>query len=306
MRNQKNQAGLFSGLLNNIANKVSSARSYGTAVAVSLLIVSVAGCSLYPILSVSPEKTLLLATTTSTVNSGLLDDILPCFEKKYGAVVKVIPVGTGQAFEMGRRGDVDIVMVHAPSKEEEFIDKGYGTYRYEVCYNFFVLVGPPGDPAGVKEAVDVAEAMRRIYESHSRFVSRGDDSGTHLKEKELWELAGFDYSHEIDIIENKWYYSVCAGMGDTLIRANELDAYTLADEGTFWAYTRGINLEILLRDNLCLRNQYSVIPVNPERFEHVNYDLAMNFVVWITSLETQMKIACFEKNGHRLFIPSGV
>ncbi len=269
-----------------------------------ILLVSVLGVALFLTGNPSSEKTLLLATTTSTANSRLLDDILPDFEEKYNCTVNVIPVGTGQALEMGRRGDVDILMVHAPSKEKEFVDNRYGTSRYPVFYNYFVLVGPPNNPAGIISTDNSTEAMIKIFNSQSSFVSRGDESGTHTKEKELWAAAGFDYGNEIDIQENGWYYSVSAGMGNTLIRTNERIAYTLSDEGTFWSLKGDMDLDIILREDENLLNPYSVIPLNPAKFSHVNYRLAMQFVDWITANSTQQKIGAFENKGHQLFVPN--
>jgi tungstate transport system substrate-binding protein len=278
----------------------------GTAINIIIVIFIIAmlAYALYQTGNPSSEENLWLATTTSTVNSGLLDEILSNFEDEYNCTVKVTPVGTGQALEMGRRGDVDILMVHAPFQEQEFIEQGYGTGRYLVCYNYFVIVGPSNDPANLKNAPNSSEAMRIIFEGEFEFVSRGDDSGTHTKEKELWQDAGFDYGSEIDIPENRWYNSVGTGMGNALIIANELEAYTLSDEGTFWAYEGNLDLEIVLREDQNLVNQYSVIPINPDKFSHVNHDLSMKFVDWITSQEIQDRIANFEKNGHRLFIPN--
>ncbi len=281
----------------------------GTAINIIIVIFIIAmlAYALYQTGNPSSEKILLLATTTSTANSGLLDEILPDFEKEYDVTVKVTPVGTGQALEMGRRGDVDILMVHAPLQEQEFVDQGYGTERYLVCYNYFVIVGPSDDPADIKNAQNVSEAMRIIFTSQStevKFVSRGDESGTHTKEKQLWVNAGFDYESEIDVLENQWYLSAGAGMGNALIIANELEAYTLSDEGTFWAFEGNLDLEIVLREDQNLTNQYSVIPIDPDEHSHVNYDSSMKFVNWITSSNTQEKIAKFEKNDHRLFMPN--
>ncbi|UCH88727.1 MAG: substrate-binding domain-containing protein [Thermoplasmata archaeon] len=280
---------------------------YGRTIAIIvilILIISIVGVALYYTGNPDSDEILLLATTTSTANSGLLDEILPYFEDEYDVKVKVTPVGTGQALEMGRRGDVDILMVHAPSREQEFVDDGYGTQRYLVCYNYFVIVGPPDDPVDIKSAANVTDAMNRIYEGEHNFASRGDDSGTHTKEKSLWAGAGFDYTNDIDIPENEWYKYVSAGMGDTLFRANELEAYTLSDEGTFWSVEDTIDLEIVLREDPNLLNQYSVIPANPDKFSHVNYELAMKFVEWITSEDTQDRIGSFEANDHKLFTPN--
>ncbi|UCF08603.1 MAG: ABC transporter permease [Thermoplasmata archaeon] len=269
-----------------------------------LLIISALAFALYLTGNPSSERTLLLATTTSTANSGLLDYILPEFEERYDCTVKVTPVGTGQALEMGRRGDVDVLMVHAPSKEEDFVREGYGTQRFAVCYNYFVIVGPTSDPADIKNANNVSDAVKIIFSSESTFVSRGDDSGTHTMEKALWEAAGYDYNSEIDIPENGWYYSVSAGMGNTLVRANELEAYTLTDEGTFYAYEGSLDLDVVLREDPNLLNQYSIIPVNPGKFTHVNFEAAWDFVEWITSESTQERIGDFEANGHNLFVPN--
>jgi tungstate transport system substrate-binding protein len=271
-----------------------------------VLLISIITIALFMTGNPSSDKTLLLATTTSTANSGLLDSILPDFEKEYDVTVKVTPVGTGQALEMGRRGDVDVLMVHAPTREIEFVEDGYGTTRYPVCYNYFILVGPSNNPAGITLTDNSSEAMIKIFDSQSNFASRGDDSGTHTKEKELWEASGYDYETVIDIQDNNWYYSVSAGMGDTLIRANELQAYTLSDEGTYWAFEGNLDLDIVLRQDGNLINPYTVIPISPAKFSHVNYRLAVQFTNWITSDEIQNKIGAFENNGHQLFVPNEV
>jgi tungstate transport system substrate-binding protein len=273
-------------------------------IAILIVIISLLTYALYQSGNPDSKNTLLLATTTSTANSGLLYEILPDFEDEFDVNVKVIPVGTGQALEMGKRGDVDILMVHIPEREQEFVNQGYGTQRYPVCYNYFVIVGPSNDPENLKNAPNSSEAMRMVFEGEFKFVSRGDESGTHIKEQALWAAAGFDYESEIDTPDNDWYYSVSAGMGDTLIRANELRAYTLSDEGTFWAFEGGLDLEIVLREDPNLLNQYSVIPIDSDKHSHVNSDLSLKFVEWITSQDTQDKIANFEKNGHHLFIPN--
>jgi tungstate transport system substrate-binding protein len=271
---------------------------------VLILLISIIGVALYLTGNPSQENVLRLATTTSTANSGLLDHLIPGFEKQYNCTVWVTPVGTGQALEMGRRGDVDVLMVHAPAREEEFVKNRYGRARYPVFYNYFVIVGPPDNPAGITTNDNSSEVMNKIFNTHSNFASRGDDSGTHTKERELWEAAGFDYESEIDIQGNDWYYSVSAGMGDTLIRANELRAYTLSDEGTFWAFEGDLDLEIVLGEDENLLNPYSVIPINPAKFSHVNYRLALQFVDWISENSTQQKIGAYEKDGHQLFIPN--
>jgi tungstate transport system substrate-binding protein len=250
------------------------------------------------------EDVLLLATTTSTANSGLLDEIMPDFEEEYHCVVKITPVGTGQALEMGRRGDADILLVHAPSSEIEFVEQGYGTERTQVMYNEFVIVGPPSDHAGIKGMKNTTTALNLIHNSETKFASRGDDSGTHKKETSLWSEAGFDYSSQIDIPDNNWYISVSAGMGDTLTRANELEACTLTDEGTFFSYESDLDLEIMVKGTSSLINQYSIIPINPDKHPHVNSDLAEEFVDWLVSVHVQEKIGDFEANGKTLFTPN--
>jgi tungstate transport system substrate-binding protein len=250
------------------------------------------------------ESTLLLATTTSTANSGLLDEIIPDFQKKYDCVVKITPVGTGAALQMGRDGDADVLLVHAPSSEIEFVEQGYGTERTLVMFNQFIIVGPPADPAGIQDSCDTVASLKTIYENDIAFVSRGDDSGTHKKEKSLWEGAGYDYATEIDIPDNDWYKSVSAGMGDTLTRASELQAYTMTDEGTYFAYQSDLDLESMVKGDDTLFNQYGVIPVNPDKHDHVNNDLAEKFVEWLTSPEVQKMIGDFTANGKQLFIPN--
>jgi tungstate transport system substrate-binding protein len=273
-------------------------------IAILIVIISLLLYALYQSGNPDSKNTLLLATTTSTANSGLLDEIIPDFEDEFDVNVKVIPVGTGQALEMGKRGDIDILMVHAPEREQDFVNQGYGTQRNLVCYNYFMIVGPSNDPANLKNAQNSSEAMRMIFEGEFKFVSRGDDSGTHIKEQALWSAAGYEYKSDIDLLDSDWYYSVSAGMGTTLLRTNELQAYTLSDEGTFWSYEGNLDLEIVLREDPNLLNQYSVIPIDPDKHSHVNYDLSIKFVDWITSTEIQDRIGNFEKNGHQLFIPN--
>ncbi len=264
------------------------------------LVVFTVGCTF----KTDSKGVLMLATTTSTANSGLLDHILPEFEEEYNCMVKVTPVGTGQALEMGRNGDADVLLVHAPSSEIEFVEDGYGTARTLVMYNQFIIVGPGADPAGLKGTSNTTAAMETFFEGEIKFVSRGDDSGTHKKEKSLWEAAGYDYATEVDIIDNDWYLSVSAGMGDTLTRANELEAYTLADEGTYYSYQSDLDLDIIVSGDSQLFNQYSVVPVNPAKHSHVNEELANDFVEWLTSPEVQQMIADFTADGKQLFTPN--
>lgn len=248
----------------------------------------------------SQRKELVLATTTSTYDSGLLDAIIPDFEMRYDVEVKIIAVGTGQALRLGERGDADVLLVHAPEKEIEFVKKGYGVYRREVMYNQFIVVGPKSDPADIDRETNVTNAFERIVESRSKFASRGDDSGTHIKEIEIWANAGFSPSKFGD-----WYLELGQGMGDTLRMANELNAYALTDEATWYALERELdNLRVMVCGDQSLFNQYGVIPVNESLHPNVEGELAKAFADWITSDEVQNMIADYRKDGHQLFTPN--
>lgn len=243
------------------------------------------------------KQILILATTTSTYDTGLLDEILPIFEKKHNATVKTIAVGTGEAIAMGQRGEADVLLVHSPKTEEQFVADGYGVNREDVMYNDFVIVGPASDPAGIR-GMDAPSALKQIA-SATLFVSRGDDSGTHKKEKELWQKAGSQPPSDC-------YISTGQGMAETLRIADEKGAYTLVDRGTYLSLKQSMSLVILVEGDEILRNPYGVIAVNPAKFPKVNYDLAMKFIGWITSVETQQIIADFgrERYGQPLFIPN--
>lgn len=250
-----------------------------------------------PAAEASDPGRLILSTTTSTADSGLLDYILPDFEEKTGIEVDVIAVGTGQALEMGRAGDADVVLVHSRAAEDQFVAEGHGTERYDVMYNDFIIIGPPSDPAGISGMESAAEAFARIAETESIFVSRGDESGTHNKELAIWKEAGIEPSGD-------WYQSAGQGMGAVITIANEQQGYTLSDRATFVAFdAEGLELVILVEGDPILFNPYGVIPVNPETHPGVNYEAAQQFAEWITSLETQELIASFEVNGNQLFIP---
>ena len=245
--------------------------------------------------SQSEPQQLTIATTTSTNDSGLMDYLLPEFEEKYDAKVDVIAVGTGQALALGESGDVDAVLVHARPLEDKFVADGYGVNRKDVMYNDFIILGPADDPAGIAGMESVAEALARIAATGSPFVSRGDNSGTHVKEMALWEMAGVKPAGD-------WYLSVGQGMGATLTVADEQQAYTLSDRGTYLKrLSEGIDLEIMVEGDPPLNNPYGVIMVNPERFPDVNADLAQKFVDWLTSPETQEAINAYRVNGHQLF-----
>jgi tungstate transport system substrate-binding protein len=251
-------------------------------------------------------QVLRLATTTSTADSGLLDAILPAFEEEHNARVDVVAVGTGQALALGEAGDADVLLVHARSREDEFLAAGHGTARYDVMYNDFILVGPAEDPAGVSGMATAAEALAAISTTGSPFASRGDDSGTHTKELSLWEAAGITP-------EAPWYASLGQGMGETLTYANEQQAYTLADRGTFLAQQANLpNLAVLVGGSTiaengdpALLNPYGVLLVNPDKGEHIQADLAREFAEWLISAETQQAIAGFGQDtfGQPLFYP---
>jgi tungstate transport system substrate-binding protein len=261
-----------------------------------LLVVGLAALVACGAASKEPE-TLVLATTTSTYDSGLLDYILPDFEEQYNATVDVVAVGTGEAIALGEAGDADVLLVHARSREDAFVEAGHGTQRYNVMYNDFVIVGPADDPAGIKGMDSPAEAFHTLADSEATFVSRGDDSGTHTKEQAIWEEAGLTP-------EGDWYQSTGLGMGEVLTLSDEQQAYTLSDRATYLVRkAEGLNLEVLVEGDPVLFNPYGVIPVNPEMHEGVNYELAQQFADWITSVETQELIASFEMNGSPLFYP---
>ncbi len=248
----------------------------------------------------SAEKTILISTTTSVENSGLLSYILPHFEKKTGIKVYVVARGTGAAIEMGKRGDADLVFVHAKELELEALKQGYFINRHDVCYNDFIVVGPKNDPAGIKGLKRASEAFKKIANSGSLFVSRADKSGTHMKELKLWEFAG------INPKEQSWYLEAGQGMEKTLRISNEKQAYTLTDRGTWLAVKHRLeDLTLLFEGDPILFNQYGVMAVNPQRHKHVRYKEAMQLINWLISKEGQSLIGSFkDKNGNQLFIPN--
>lgn len=243
------------------------------------------------------ETRLRMSTTTSTENSGLLKVLLPPFEKANNCKVDVIPVGTGKALKLGENGDVDVVLVHARPAEDKFVAGGFGVDRRDVMHNDFVLVGPKTDPAKVKEAKTAVEAFKRLAEGKGDFISRGDDSGTNKKEKELWKAAGITP-------KGKWYIEAGQGMGPALMMASEKKGYTLADRGTFYAYEKKIDLPILFQGDKALFNPYGVIAVNPKKYPSINYDLATKFINYITGPQGRKIIADFKVDGKQLFFPA--
>ncbi|MFN8439703.1 MAG: substrate-binding domain-containing protein [Caldilineaceae bacterium] len=254
-------------------------------------------------------QVLRLATTTSTADSGLLDAILPVFEKAYNVRVDVVAVGTGQALEIGTKGDADVVLVHARAREDKFVADGDGINRLDVMYNDFVVVGPSDDPAAAKSSQVAKEAFAKISAAGANFASRGDDSGTYTKEKSIWAASGITPT-----TDSGWYFSVGQGMGETLTFANEKLAYTLTDRGTWLSMQDKLpNLVVILggetidqNTDKALLNPYGVIPVNPDKHPGVNFDLATKFAEWLTSPETQTLIGDYGKDkfGQSLFYPS--
>lgn len=242
-----------------------------------------------------PEaRRLRLATTTSTENSGLLGVLLPPFEQRCGCKVDVIAVGTGKALKLGELGDVDVVLVHARKLEDRFVAEGWGVGRRDVMHNDFVLVGPAGDPAAVKTASDAAEAFRRVARARSTFVSRGDRSGTHEKELEIWARAAVAH-------DRAWYLEAGQGMSEVLTMAAERGAYTLSDRGTYLAHPRHAELPVLFQGDPSLFNPYGVIAVNPEKHPQVDHARALQFIEFLTGEEGRAIISGFRVGGEQLF-----
>ncbi|MFP4226630.1 MAG: substrate-binding domain-containing protein [Desulfobacterales bacterium] len=247
-------------------------------------------------------QTLMMATTTSTDNTGLIDELAPQFKKDTGITLKWTAVGTGKALEIGRNCDVDLLMVHAPGAEEEFVKKGYGIERTQIMYNDFVVIGPARDPADI-EGLPVTAALKKIADERALFVSRGDASGTHKKELSLWETAGVQMP-----VNEPWYLETGQGMISTIRIAIERDGYTLTDRGTYikHAHTQGgsPSMKILVQGEPVLFNQYSTIAINPARCKNVKYDPARKFIDWITSKRIQDFIANYKLLGKPLFTPN--
>jgi tungstate transport system substrate-binding protein len=246
------------------------------------------------------DKFITVASTTSTENSGLFEYLLPIFQEKTGIEVRVVAVGTGQAIELARNGDADVLFVHHKPSEEKFVADGFGVERHEVMYNDFVIVGPAADPAGIKGDTDVVDAMKKIAAAEAPFASRGDDSGTHKTELALWQEAGVDVAGA----SGTWYRETGSGMGPTLNTAAGMDAYALTDRGTWLSFDNRQNLAILVEGDPRLFNQYGIILVSPEKFPHVKADLGQTFIDWVLSDEGQDAIAAFKINGKQAFFPN--
>jgi tungstate transport system substrate-binding protein len=269
------------------------------------------------------DKILKMSTTTSTQASGLLDVLLPELDKDTGIQVKVIAKGTGAAIRDGMDGNVDVIFVHAKAREEKFVEEGYGTKRYAVMHNDFVILGPVKDPAGIQGLKSATGALNKIAAAKSPFISRGDDSGTHTKEQALWKAAGLSLEKKTSTIVKKgkkrevtyiqpagpgeWYLTIGQGMGKALTVADEKQAYIMADRGTFIKYKFGrdvpIDLDVLCEGDPALANPYGVIPVNPKKHPHVKFDVADEFVQWLVSERGQSVINGYRLLGKQLFYP---
>lgn len=250
--------------------------------------------------SATGQRFITVASTTSTEQSGLFKHLLPIFEKKTGIQVRVVALGTGQALDLARRGDADVVFVHAKSAEEKFLSEGHSVKRFPVMYNDFVLIGPKSDPAKIAGSRDSLAALRKIKDSGSPFVSRGDRSGTHIAELDLWKLAGVDISKE----KGPWYRDTGQGMGPALNTASSMDAYILADRGTWLAFKNRGDLTILVQGDKRLFNQYGVMLVNPGKHPSVKRVDGQAFIDWLVSAEGQKAIADYKIAGEQLFYPN--
>ena len=247
-------------------------------------------------------RTITVASTTSTQNSGLFEWLLPQFTEATGIEVQVVAVGTGQAIRIATNGDADLLLVHHEASERKFVADGRGLERHPIMHNDFVLVGPSADPAGIGGMNDIATALRRIGESEKVFVSRGDDSGTHKKELELWKASGFDPRPA----SGAWYRETGSGMGATLNTASAMSGYTLSDRASWVSFGNKGDFEILVEGDARLHNPYAAIVVNPERHPHVHVEEAQAFVDWLTSAQGQAAIAAFRVDGQQLFFPDVV
>ncbi|HKY02066.1 MAG TPA: extracellular solute-binding protein [Burkholderiales bacterium] len=248
----------------------------------------------------SAQQFITVASTTSTEQSGLFKHILPIFTKQSGTDVRVVALGTGQALDMARRGDADVVFVHAKAAEEKFLSEGFGVKRYPVMYNDFIVVGPKSDPAKLGGTKDVTDTLRKIKAANVPFVSRGDKSGTHMAELALWKAAGIP----IETDKGEWYKETGQGMGPALNTASSMNAYVLTDRGTWLSFKNRGDLVVLVEGDKRLFNQYGVILVNPNKHPHVKVQQAQAFIQWLVSPEGQKAIADFKINGEQLFYPN--
>ena len=257
-------------------------------------------CLLGAPVAAEPAKTIVVASTTSTVNSGLFELLLPLFRERTGIAVRALSVGTGQAIRIAERGDADVLFVHDKSSEETFVAAGFGVERYDVMYNDFVIVGPSSDPARVRGLGDVAVALGRIAGAKLPFASRGDDSGTHKAELRLWQVAGIDPRPD----SGTWYRETGAGQGATLNVASGMNAYMLTDRGTWLTFKNRGELQILVEGDRRLRNVYGLVLVDPRRHDHVQAEAGQAFIDWLLSEEGQSAIGSLEVGGQPLFVPN--
>ena len=246
------------------------------------------------------DKSIIVASTTSTQDSGLFGYLLPIFKQKTGIDVRVVAQGTGQALDTARRGDADVVFVHARAAEEKFLSEGFGVKRYPVMYNDFVLIGPASDPAGVKGSHDIVAALKAIKDKGTPFISRGDRSGTHIAELDLWKAANIDIEKE----KGPWYKSIGQGMGAALNIASASNAYVLSDRGTWLAFKNRGDLGVTVEGDRRLFNQYGVMLINPKKHPAVKTELGQQFINWLISAEGQKAISGFKINGEQLFYPN--
>ena len=250
--------------------------------------------------AVAQQRFITVASTTSTEQSGLFRHLLPPFTQQTGIEVRVVAVGTGQALDIGRRGDADVVFVHARSQEEKFVAEGSGVQRFEVMYNDFILVGPKSDPAKVAGTRDIVGALRKIKSAAAPFASRGDNSGTHFAELELWKMAGVDMARD----KGPWYRETGSGMGPTLNTASAMNAYALADRGTWLSFRNRGDLVVSVEGDQRLFNQYGVILVSPAKHPHVKREMGQAFIDWLISPQGQKAIAHYKIGGAQLFFPN--
>ena len=250
--------------------------------------------------ALAQDQSIVVASTTSTQDSGLFDHILPVFEEKTGIDVKIVAQGTGQALDTGRRGDADVVFVHAKAQEEKFVEEGFATERFDVMYNDFVLIGPKSDPAGISGTEDIAAALTAIEDKEAPFVSRGDKSGTHSAELRLWKEAGLD----IETAKGQWYKEIGQGMGAALNTASAMNAYVLSDRGTWLSFKNRGDLDVVVEGDKRLFNQYGVMLVNPEKHPSVKAEAGKAFINWLISPEGQASIGEYKIDGQQLFFPN--
>ena len=264
------------------------------------LLIAIAASVVFTTAAFAQEKSILVASTTSTQDSGLFGHLLPLFKAKTGIDVKVVAQGTGQAIDTGRRGDADVLFVHAKAAEEKFLSEGFGVKRYPVMYNDFILVGPQGDPADIKGSKDIVAAFKTLKDKSVAFISRGDKSGTHQAELNLWKVAGIDIATD----KGPWYKEIGQGMGAALNTAAASNAYVLTDRATWLSFKNKGDLVIEVEGDKRLFNQYGVMLVNPAKHPNVKQEFGQQFIDWLVSAEGQKAIADYKINGEQLFYPN--